>query len=145
MIDAAMPLDLESLRDAVARLDEALGHSRDTALLDGLPPGLERVIKAGVIKHFEFTYGLSWKFIKRWLEVNISPDTADGATRRELFRYGAEHRLIDDAAAWMRYHRARNLTSHTYQQATADAVLTVVPDFLADAQSLLAALESRND
>ena len=140
-----MPLELAGLCDSVSRLDEALTHHRNAALLDGLPPGLPAVINAGVIKRFEFTYELAWKFIKRWLEVNISPDAADGATRRELFRHGAEHRLIDDVEIWMRYHRARSLTAHTYQQDTADAVLSVIPDFLSDAQSLLAALEARND
>ena len=140
-----MPLELESLRDAVASLSAALESSEDSVLMSSLGRGLQVVIKSGVIKHFEFTYELCWKFIKRWLEVNISRDAADGVTRRELFRLGAEHRLIDDVAGWVRYHQARNLTSHTYRRATADAVYAVIPAFLADARLLLAALETRND
>ena len=45
----------------------------------------------------------------------------------------------------MSYHRARNLTSHTYRQATAEEVYAIIPAFLRDAQGLLSALESRND
>ena len=106
---------------------------------------LQNAVRAGVIKHFEFTYEQSWLAIKKWLEINVSPNTGDGVTRRELFRLGWEQRLIDDVDSWMRYHRARNLTSHTYREATANEVYAVIPGFVEDAQLLLAALEVRND
>jgi nucleotidyltransferase substrate binding protein (TIGR01987 family) len=113
--------------------------------MGGLDTVLQNAVKAGVIKHFEFTYEMSWKFIKRWLELNVSPNTADGVTRRELFRYGFEHQLIQSVDRWMDYHLARNDTSHTYRKETADAVYAVIPAFLTDARMLLAALEARND
>ena len=136
-----MPLDLENLRNSIASLDQAILLSEDPDL-DG---SLALVIQAGVIKHFEFTYEMSWKFIKRWLEINVSPNTGDGVTRRELFRYGFEHQLIDSVDRWMDYHLARNDTSHTYRKSTADAVYAVIPEFLTDARMLLDALEARND
>ncbi len=114
-------------------------------MIQTLTPALQNAVKAGVIKHFEFTYELSWQFIKRWLEINVSPNTGDGVTRRELFRLGAENRLIDDVDRWMRYHRARNLTSHTYRETTANEVYAVIPAFLEDVRHLLVALEARND
>ena len=113
--------------------------------MGGLDTVLQNAVKAGVIKHFEFTYEMSWKFIKRWLELNVSPNTADGVTRRELFRYGFEHQLIQSVDRWMDYHLARNDASHTYRKETADAVYAVIPEFLTDARMLLAALEARND
>ena len=64
---------------------------------------------------------------------------------RELYRLGAEQRLIYDVDRWMDHHQARNLTTHTYRKATADRVYAAIPDFLEDAQLLLAALEERND
>lgn len=136
-----MPLDLDNMRTAIASLDEALSFSEDPTLNGAL--GL--VVQAGVIKHFEFTYELSWKFIKRWLELNVSPEAGAGVTRRELFRLGFENQLIPSVDRWMEYHLARNDTSHTYRKATADAVYAVIPGFLTDAQLLLAALEARND
>ncbi len=136
-----MPLDLINFRDAIASLDEAMLISQDPSLDDAL----ETVIQAGVIKRFEFTYEMSWKYIKRWLEINVSPNTADGVTRRELFRHGYEHQLIQSVDQWMNYHLARNDTSHTYRKETADAVYAAIPAFLADARQLLAALEARND
>lgn len=37
-------------------------------------------------------------------------------TRRERFGLGAEHGLIDEVEQRMRFHRARNLTSRTYNE-----------------------------
>ena len=78
--------------------------------MGGTQEAWRRVVQSGVIKHFEFTYELSWLFIKRWLEANVSPNAGDGVARRELFRLDAENLLIDDVDRWMRYHQARNRT-----------------------------------
>lgn len=102
-------------------------------------------IRAGVIQHFEFTYELSWKFIQRWLRLNVSPADADPLTRRELFRSAARHGLIVDPEPWFRYSEARNLTLHTYDKAVADRVFEAASDFLNDVYFLLEQLELRND
>ena len=142
-----MPLDLENMRNGIASLslDKALMLSQDPELVNRSDVALGPVLRAGVIKNFEFTYELSWKLIKGWLEANVSPNTGDGVTRRELFRLGAEQRLIDDVDRWMEHHSARNDTSHTYRETIAKEVYRAVPAFLADARLLLAALEARND
>ena len=140
-----MPVVLDGLRDAVSGLELVLERTEAAERSEELDEVLLRAVKSGVIKHFEFTYELSWRFIRRWLEANVSRDTADGVTRQELFRLGAEHRLIDSVDNWMLFHRARNLTSHTYRQATAEEVYAVIPSFLEHAKNLLSALEARND
>src|SRR5208337_4887418 len=99
-----MPLELDSLKKAVAALNGVLAKSDDAELMGGLDEITQNAIKSGVIQHFEFTYELCWKFIKRWLEVNISPTTGDGVARRELFRLAAENRLIVDVDEWMQHH-----------------------------------------
>jgi len=140
-----MHLNLENLRNSIASLRLIFERSEDDSTMEDLDAVLQNAVKAGVIKHFEFTYEQSWLAIKKWLEINVSPNTGDGVTRRELFRLGWEQRLIDDVDGWMRYHRARNLTSHTYREATANEVYSVISAFIGDAQLLLAALEVRND
>ena len=140
-----MPLALEGLQKAVAALEEVAAVGYDRPLMQGLSEPAQRAVRAGVVQHFEFTYELCWRFIRRWLEMNVSPDTADGVTRRELFRLGAEYRLIEDVAQWMEYHHFRNDSSHTYRTEIADAVFAAVPDFCRDARQLLANLEARND
>lgn len=140
-----MPLELDSIQKAVAALTGVLAKSDDAEFMRGLDEIARNAIKSGVIQHFEFTYELCWKFIKRWLEMNVSPPTVDGVTRRELFRQAAENRLIDDVEQWMRYHDARNKTAHTYQPAIAESVYAAAHDFAVDARRLLKALEARND
>ena len=140
-----MALELEGLEMAVAALNRALATSDDADFMRGIPQTAREVIKAGVIQHFEFTYELCWKFVKRWLETNVSPGVADGVSRRELYRMARENLLIADIDALMRHHEARNLTSHTYHANVADRVYAAAHEFAGDAAGLLAALRARND
>ena len=140
-----MALDLSSLREAVSALGAVAAKSSDTAFMQGLDDVARNAIRSGVIQHFEFTYELSWKFIKRWLETNVSATAVDGITRRELFRMAAENKLIVDVDQWMRHHDARNVTSHTYSAKIAERVYLAALAFVRDAQRLLEALEARND
>ena len=140
-----MALELGGFRNAVTSLTESLAKSDDREFMDGLDDVARSTIEAGVIKHFEFTYQLSWKFMTRWLETNVSPEVADGVTRRELFRLAAEHQLITDVDQWMKHHDARNLPSYMYESAIAKEVYVAAHGFAADARRLLAALEARND
>ena len=135
-------------RNAIGSLAAVIERSedQDCSAMGGLDPILRVAVRSGAIKHFEFTYELSWLSIKKWLEANVSPITGDGVTRRpNCSGSAAESRLIDDVDRWMRYHQARNRTSHTYREATANEVYGVIPEFLADARSLLAILEAKND
>jgi nucleotidyltransferase substrate binding protein (TIGR01987 family) len=139
-----MPLDLSSLRRGLLSLEQAIGVA-ETEKMSGFNKATQEVIKAGVIQNFEFTYELCWKFMKRWLENNIGATYVDGVTRRELFRLGAENRLITDVDGWMDYHAARNETAHTYDSGKADEIFRIARSFYKDAKRLLEALEIRND
>lgn len=140
-----MALEQGGLRNAVTSLTGSLAKSDDRAFMDGLDDVARTTIEAGVIKHFEFTYELRWKFMKRWLETNVSPEVADGVTRRELFRLGPEHQLMTDVEQWMKHHDVRNLTTHMYEPEVAKEVYAAAHGFALDAQRLLEALEARND
>ncbi len=139
-----MALELTSLRKALQSLQNALQVASPDELEKFEKKQIE-VLKAGVIQNFEFSYEICWKFMRRWLKENLSPAITDGITRRELFRMAAEQRLIGDVEQWMRYHDARNLSSHTYLPEVADEVYRSAFDFHEAARKLLQAMEERND
>ncbi|WP_153725333.1 nucleotidyltransferase substrate binding protein [Heliorestis convoluta] len=138
-------LDLSSLRKAVASLERALNFAQVRLANNNISLDEKEVIQAGVIQNFEFTYELCWKFMKRWLELNLMPGLLDGATRKELFRHAVEQKLISDFSIWVKYHELRNTTSHTYNREVADEIYGMSKVFLEDALYLLKSLEVRND
>ena len=139
-----MDLDLTSYHKAIYSLESAIRVYESISSVETNDVELIQVLKAGVVQNFEFTYELSWKFMKRWIEMNISPTAVDGVTRRELFRHAAENRLITDVEKWMDFNKARNITSHTYDEEKADEVIISALEFKNYAISLFNALEERN-
>jgi nucleotidyltransferase substrate binding protein (TIGR01987 family) len=140
-----MLLDLSSLKKAIDALAGAMTEVKDPQFMNALSSRQQSIVQAGVIQHFEFTYELCWKFMRRWLQENVGRVYVDGVSRRELFRLAAENRLIEDVDAWWTYHKARNLTSHIYNEEIADDVFEAAEEFLPHAQALLNALKAQND
>lgn len=137
-----MALDLSSLKKAVNALKDSYASNQNNKSLS--EKDLE-TLKSGVIKNFEMTYELCWKFMKHWLEQNAGSEVMDAQTMKELFRIAAEHRLIKDVEIWFTYQKARNKTSHIYDEKTAEAVYEDAVRFAADARELLKTLEAKND
>ena len=100
------------------------------------------MLRDGVIQRFEFTFELSWKMIKRFLE-EYGLEKPDGLNNRELFRAAREQGLIDDPEKWFRYLKSRNFTSHVYDDDTAAGVFEAARDFLHDARYLIDQLNQR--
>lgn len=139
-----MILDLSSLRKAVKSLEMAV-QVASLRIKGKVNTNEERVIQAGVIQNFEFTYELCWKFMKRWLEINSAGAIVDGASKKELFRMAAESLLISDVQAWFEYHRLRNETAHTYDSKIAEDVFAAAIRFAPEARAFLKVLEGKND
>lgn len=83
------------------------------------PPALNEREQQGLIKAFEYTFELAWNTLRDLLRSQGNATLLGSRdTLREAFRLG----LIDDGEAWMLMIQDRNLTSHTYNRATADAI-----------------------
>ena len=135
-----MPLDLSSYEKAIASLETALNAYASAQQPEG---SAEReLMRDGVIQRFEYTFELAWKLVKRYLE-EYGLERVDSLTNRDLFRVGHEQSLLRDAEAWLNYLKSRNLTSHTYEPATAEIVFQSAKAFLADARYLLDQLRAR--
>ena len=138
------PLDLGSLRAAVHALADAVDvvSSPEFAAAD---PRWRATLVAGVVQHFEATFELCWKMLKRQLEREVpSPSELDGSSYRELFRLGHQRGLVCAIEPWFKFRELRNITGHTYSREKADKVAAGAPALLAAAQALLSAIDSRN-
>jgi len=138
-----MELDFTSLIQSIRALRRSIEET--TPLLSSLSPAMAETVKAGIIQHFEVAYEQCWKSMKRWIETNVSPESADGVNRRELFRLAAESKLITDVDLWMVFHQARNKTSHTYNATTAHDVLNVAISFCPEAERFADNIVRHND
>lgn len=130
-------LDCTPLRNATTRLGEVL---RDAAA----DPG-NAVIRDAAIHRFEFTYELCGKMLRRYLEAaSGAPEEVARMSFPDLIRTGSEQGLLLSGwDAWFDYREARNLTSHTYNEANAIKVMESIPSFLEEAEHLCARLEER--
>ncbi|NLI10653.1 MAG: nucleotidyltransferase [Elusimicrobia bacterium] len=139
-----MILDLTSLEKAIYSLEQAVNfiNSQEYAAFD---QNKKNIIRAGLIQNFEFTYELSWKFIQRYLKANINKDIIEGLSRRELFKYAKEKKLINDIDLWMLFHQARSETSHTYDNNKAQEITEIALKFLPHSKELLNILKLKNE
>ena len=99
-------------------------------------------IRDSVIQRFEHTFELTWKSIKRYFSIN---QALEETNIRNLFREAGKQNLISSVESWFEYHKARNLTSHTYNQKTAEEVCTAACNFYPHAKELLDNLEKLID
>ncbi|MCX2562025.1 nucleotidyltransferase substrate binding protein [Acetobacter farinalis] len=130
-------LYLTPLERALDRLKE--GWTRHLAQPD------DEQLRDGLIQRFEFTYELSHKTLKRFLEANsASPEDYDRMGFPDMIRSANEAGLLKSAwPQWSVFRKMRNLTSHTYNEATARQVVANIPDFIAEAEFLLITLKER--
>jgi len=138
-------LELGSFEKAINSLENLLKETENKEFMESLKPVVYNGLIAGVIQNFEFTYELSWKYMKRWLENNIGNSEVDGVSRRQLFRLAIENKLINDVDIWMNFHVARNRTSQTSDFDTAEKVYEVAKEFIVEVKKLYKEIEKRND
>ena len=133
-------LDLRSLKKALEALKIAFEIYDQNLLPNHLPEKI--VLRDGVIQRFEFTFELSWKTLKRYLE-EYGMEKVDSLNNRDFFRVGFEQGLLDDPEVWFHYLKMRNQSSHVYDEAKATMVFSSARKFQQDAQSLLERLEEK--
>lgn len=130
-------LDLTPLSNAVQRLDEGFArYQQDTT---------DTQIRDGLIQRFEFTYEISHKMLKRYLEsASATPAEYDDMPFADIVRSGNEQGLLlGNWPEWKTYREMRSKTSHTYDEEVAIEVVESIPAFLEEARYLLAKLQER--
>ena len=102
-------------KNALAQLKNAVELSKQREL--------SQLEKQGVIQAFEFTHELAWNVLKDYLQDqgNQAIKGSKDATR-EAFKV----ELIDDGEQWMAMIQSRNVSSHTYNEQTAEQLVTAI-------------------
>lgn len=83
---------------------------------------VEDLLKEGLIQRFEYTHELVWKVMKDYAEYQGYTDIRGS---RDAFRKAFEMGIITDKR-WMESIADRNLTSHNYDDETAEAIYEAV-------------------
>ncbi|MBT4791106.1 MAG: nucleotidyltransferase [Halobacteriovoraceae bacterium] len=123
-------IHFQALNDALNTFEQAM-----------LSPPKSELERDGVIQRFEYTFELCWKSIRKLLlelgrqDVSSSP--------KPLFRDAHQENLIGNIDTWFKYIDARNRTSHTYNQKTAEQVYDDIKAFGLDARALLEKLNDK--
>ena len=87
--------------------------------------GLSDLEKQGMIQGFEFTFVMAWNVMKDYLEEEgINGIIGSKGAVRHAFNKG----LIEDGQVWMDMIKDRNLATHSYDEETAQAIITKIID-----------------
>ena len=98
--------------------------------IEKLNKSLEKDIKEdelyldAIIKRFEFSYELAWRLMKRFLSYEGVDAQSPRAVIREAFNNG----LINNPNVWLDMLEKRNLSSHKYNQETAETIYKFIKE-----------------
>ena len=99
-------------------------------------------LRESVIQRFELAYELTWKFLKRYM-TEVLGLTDVPSSPKPIFRLADQNGLLDARIeAWLTYANARINTAHDYSGEKAQATLTLLPEFLIDAQQVYRSMTS---
>lgn len=103
---------LTKFQNAINRLEEALTEYEEYGLSS---------CRDGIIQRFEFCTELAWKSAREYL---IEEGYVDINSPKAVMRQAYANNLVDDEQAWIELLYSRNLTSHIYDEPTANEIFT---------------------
>lgn len=121
---------LHSCRRALVTLDEAIN----------IPFSV--IVRDGAIQRFEYSFESLWKLLKVYLEQSegILCNSPKGCFREAL---KVNLLSVPEVETCLAMTDDRNLTSHTYIEAVAEAIYSRLPSYLAVMGKLLANIQAR--
>lgn len=120
---------LDQLAEALARLHEAFEQPVEAPL-----------VLDGTIQRFEFAFELFWKAFM----LTLADSGIETRSPREAIRGAYAAGIVASEDAWLALLRARNLTTHTYNQTLARQVYEVVRASMHSMDSAMEALREGN-
>jgi len=88
---------------------------------------LNELEEQGLIQSFEYNHELAWKTLKDFLESKgLTNLYGSKDVSREAFKLGLLGDNEDDGVLWLDMIEKRNLTSHTYNEDTAQEIVRAI-------------------
>ena len=110
----------DKLRNLLRLLNTALSR-----LYLALAQPVNEFVRDSSIQRFEFTFELFWKSLKAYAEES----GLEAFSPRDSIRIAFQLGVIQESPEWFRMLEDRNLTSHTYNEATADSIYSHLPTY----------------
>ncbi|KKO44326.1 nucleotidyltransferase [Arsukibacterium ikkense] len=134
-----MSLDICPLLNAIARLQE--GWQRYQQDISDIQ------IRDGLVQRFEFTYEISHKMLKRYLEhSSASLEQFDQMPFADLIRSANEQGLLQgDWPVWRGYRDMRIKGVESYIDDIALQVIAIIPDFISEVEFMASKLKQSLD
>jgi nucleotidyltransferase substrate binding protein (TIGR01987 family) len=125
-------------KQRLTNFERALRLLRE-AMAEG-PEALNQLEKEGVLRRFEYCFGLAWKTVKDYMEANgfvfavVMP--------RQVLKEAFAAKVLNDGATWIAMLDHRNLLSHTYNPVVFEqAVAAIHQRYLPQLEQLHAFLQ----
>lgn len=119
---------MTKVQSLFADLKKATGKLKQAAKL-----AYSEINRDATIKRFEFCFELSWKLMQAILQENGIEAYGPKGSIREAAKLG----LINNPKTWLDFLKARNLTTHTYEEDIAKKVYKKAKSFSQVSETLL--------
>ena len=104
----------EDYSKALNRLKEAIKEEPTEIVIDG------------TIQRYEFTFELSWKMVKDYLEYNgVIENTG---SPREIIKQAFQSNIIENGEVWIQMMLDRNSLSHLYDEEKSREIYTNIKE-----------------
>ena len=133
-------LDTTFIERCILTLEKALGLLKDSDQEDISYD----MYRSACVKEFEIILEQAGKLLKKTLKpYHSSSSEADKLVFKDIFRNSAKHGIIsiNEVDRWMMYRDNRNTTAHDYGVGFAEETLVLLPQFIADAKSLVKSIK----
>lgn len=111
----------EKLKEKLINYEKAL--SRLTELIES--DSKESFLYDATIKRFEFTYEMSWKLLKVYLDYK---GVTNAKSPRDIIKESFAIGVIEKGEKWLDMIEDRNITSHTYDEDDAFNIYTMIKE-----------------
>ena len=139
-----MKIDTAYLERCINTLDKA-----QTLLKQSDPENIDfDMYRSACIKEFEIILEQSGKLLRKALKPYFhSSNAVDKLIFKDVFRHALLRSIITGEACerWLQYRDNRNSTAHDYGIHFAEETITLLPQFIADATPLAAAIQKLNN